>query len=100
MLLRLIDFVKVKGITTILTNLVPGDRLPEGTEVGVSSVMDTLIVLRDVEYGNDRTRLLFILKSRGMAHSREIREILFTGKGIDLGPPPSTQGTKSLASNR
>jgi len=100
MLLRLIDFVKVKGITTILTNLVPGDRLPEGTEVGVSSVMDTLIVLRDVEYGNDRTRVFFVLKSRGMAHSREIREILFTEKGIDLGPPPGTQAAKSLASNR
>jgi circadian clock protein KaiC len=88
MLLRLIDFLKVKGITTLLTNLVPADRMIEGSEIGVSSVMDTLVVLRDVEYSNDRTRFLFVLKSRGMAHSREIREILFTAKGIDLGPSP------------
>ncbi|MEX1139765.1 MAG: circadian clock protein KaiC [Bacteroidota bacterium] len=88
MLLRLIDFLKVQGITTILTSLVPGDRLLEGSEIGVSSVMDTLIVLRDVEYSNDRGRVLYILKSRGMPHGREIREILFTSKGIDLGASP------------
>jgi circadian clock protein KaiC len=88
MLLRLIDYLKVKGLTTILTNLVSGDRLSEGSEVGVSSVMDTLIVLRDIEYANDRTRVLFILKSRGMAHSRQFREIMITEKGFDLGPPP------------
>lgn len=69
--------------------LVPGDKLPEGTEVGVSSVMDTLIVLRDVERSHDRIRLLYVLKSRGMAHSREFREMLFTDKGIDLGPSPT-----------
>lgn len=88
MLLRLIDFLKAHTITTVLTNLVPGDKVPEGSEIGVSSVMDTLIVLRDVEHSNDRTRVLFVLKSRGMPHSREIREILFTNKGIDLGPSP------------
>ena len=88
MLLRLIDFLKVNGVTSILTNLVSGDTLSEGSEVGISSIMDTLVVLRDVEYINDRTRVLFILKSRGMAHSRQFREILFTDKGIDLGPPP------------
>ncbi|HEY6190993.1 MAG TPA: circadian clock protein KaiC [Bacteroidota bacterium] len=86
MLLRLIDYLKVNGVTTMLTNLVSGDRLSEGSEVGISSVMDTLIVLRDVENLNDRIRMLFVLKSRGMAHSRQLREILFTKKGIDLGP--------------
>jgi circadian clock protein KaiC len=88
MLLRLIDFLKVKGVTTILTNLVSGDRQSEGSEVGVSSVMDTLIVLRDVERVGDRIRVLYVLKSRGMAHSRQIRELVFTPKGVDLGPPP------------
>ena len=102
MLLRLIDFLKVKGVTTILTNLVSGDSLAEGSEVGVSSVMDTLVVLRDVEHVNDRIRVLFVLKSRGMAHSRQFREILFTNKGIDLGPAPTEvlrQGAVGSGSN-
>jgi circadian clock protein KaiC len=59
--------------------------------------MDTLVVLRDVEYVNDRSRVLFILKSRGMAHSRQIREILFTDKGIDLGPPPIEKLSQAAA---
>lgn len=88
MLLRLIDFLKVNGVTTVLTNLVSGNGGSEGSEVGISSIMDSLIVLRDIEYRQDRTRVLFVLKSRGMAHSRQFREILFTGRGIDLGPSP------------
>lgn len=88
MLLRLIDFLKVQGVTTVLTNLVSGSEVTGASEVGISSIMDTLIVLRDVEYGADRTRVLYILKSRGMAHAREFREILFTKSGIDLGPAP------------
>jgi circadian clock protein KaiC len=88
MLLRLIDFLKNNGVTTVLTNLIVATAYTEGSEVGISSIMDTLIVLRDVEFRNDRTRVLFILKSRGMDHSREIREILFSQKGIVLGPSP------------
>ena len=88
MLLRLIDFLKVNGVTTALTNLISGDSLSDGSEVGISSIMDTLVVLRDIEHEDNRTRVLIVLKSRGMAHSRQIREILFSNKGIDLGPPP------------
>jgi circadian clock protein KaiC len=102
MLLRLIDFLKVNGVTIILTNLISGDTLSEVSEVGISSIMDTLIVLRDIEYANDRTRVLFILKSRGMAHSRQFREILFTDKGIDLGLAPNDKLSHAAgsASNR
>jgi circadian clock protein KaiC len=100
MLLRLIDFLKVKGVTTLLTNLASGEKFSEGSEVGVSSVMDTLIVLRDVEHLNDRIRLLFVLKSRGMAHSRQLREILFTNKGIDLAPARTSQGGDSSGPGR
>ncbi|MGB2868595.1 MAG: circadian clock protein KaiC [Bacteroidota bacterium] len=88
MLLRLIDFLKVNCVTTVLTNLVSGDRISEGSEVGISSVMDTLIILRDIEQKNDRKRVLFVLKSRGMAHSRQMRELRFSEKGIDLVPLP------------
>lgn len=98
MLLRLIDFLKVNGVTIILTNLISGDTLSEVSEVGISSIMDTLIVLRDIEYANDRTRVLFVLKSRGMAHSRQFREVLFTDKGIDLGPAPNDKLSQAAGS--
>ncbi|MEX2089201.1 MAG: circadian clock protein KaiC [Bacteroidota bacterium] len=88
MLLRLIDFLKLQGVTTVLTNLLSAGEVTRASEVGISSIMDTLIVLRDVEYSTDRTRVLYVLKSRGMEHSREFREILFTKSGIDLGPAP------------
>lgn len=88
MLLRLIDFLKVNGVTALLTNLVSGVGVSLESEVGISSIMDTSIVLRDVENMNDRTRVLYVLKSRGMAHSRQIREILISDSGIDLGPSP------------
>jgi circadian clock protein KaiC len=84
MLLRLIDFLQVNGVTALLTNLTSGVAQTVESEVGISSIMDTLIVLRDVENMNDRTRVLYVSKSRGMAHSRQIREILITDRGIDL----------------
>lgn len=98
MLLRLIDFLKVNGVTALLTNLTSDLTLSKGSEVGISSIMDTLVVLRDVENMNDRTRALYVSKSRGMAHSREIREILITDSGIDLGPPPVENVSQDAAS--
>jgi circadian clock protein KaiC len=84
MLLRLIDFLKSSCITAMFVNLTSGGKEHESTEVGVSSIIDTWIVLRDIELGGERNRGLYIIKSRGMKHSNQIREFLITSKGIRL----------------
>jgi circadian clock protein KaiC len=84
MLLRLIDFLKAKGITAMFVNLAAGGTPIDTTEVGVSSLIDTWLVLRDMEAGGERNRGLYVVKSRGMQHSNQIREFLITSNGIDL----------------
>ncbi len=84
MLTRLIDFLKVHQISALMTNLVPGGRASENTGVDISSLIDTWVYLRDIELNGERNRGLYILKSRGMAHSNQIREFLLTDRGIDL----------------
>jgi circadian clock protein KaiC len=83
MLTRLIDYLKTKQITSMFTNLTRNEGL-ERTESEVSSIVDTWILLRDIELGGERNRGIYILKSRGMAHSNQIREFLITSKGIDI----------------
>ncbi len=83
-LLRLIDYLKGKGVTALMTNLTAGGASLEGTELGMSSLVDTWILLRDIELGGERNRGLYVLKSRGMAHSHQIREFLLTERGIEL----------------
>jgi circadian clock protein KaiC len=68
---------------TSLTSTAEGGAL-EQTEVGISSLMDSWLFLRDIEIGGERNRGLFILKSRGTAHSNQIREFLLTDQGVDL----------------
>jgi len=84
MLTRLIDFLKVQGITALLTNLISGEKAMETTDLKISSLVDTWLWLRDIELGGERNRALYILKSRGMAHSNQIREFVLTDRGIDL----------------
>lgn len=84
MLTRLVDFLKGQGITAMLTNLTGADGALEKTEVDISSVVDTWLLLRDIELGGERNRAIYILKSRGMAHSNQIREFLLTDHGIEL----------------
>ncbi|MHB8846296.1 MAG: circadian clock protein KaiC [Nitrospirota bacterium] len=84
MLMRMIDLLKSHDITTLCTSLTHGGDNLEQTEVAVTSLMDTWILVRDIEYNGERTRGLYVLKSRGMAHSNQIREFLITKKGIDL----------------
>jgi circadian clock protein KaiC len=84
MLLRLVDFLKKKKITAFFTSLtLAGDTL-ELTDVYISSLIDTWLLLRDIEIGGERNRGLFVLKSRGMAHSNQIREFTLTNHGIEL----------------
>ena len=84
MLLRLIDHLKSRGITAMLVNLTSGGHAMEATEVGISSLIDTWLVLRDIELGGERNRGLYVIKSRGMKHSNQIREFLITSDGIKL----------------
>ncbi len=83
MLTRLIDFLKMKQITTLFTNLSHQGSL-ESTDAGISSLMDTWISLRDIELNGERNRGIYLLKSRGMAHSNQIREFRISNRGIDL----------------
>ena len=83
-LTRLIDFLKVKQITALLTNLSHASNLLEQTDIAISSLMDTWLLLADVEMAGERNRSMYILKSRGMAHSNQVREFLLTDHGIDL----------------
>ncbi len=84
MLTRLIDFLKSKGITTLLTSLTGSESPLENSAVGISSMTDTWIMLRMIQTPTERNRLLYVLKSRGMAHSNQMREFNLTNKGIDV----------------
>ena len=86
MLMRLIDFLKEREITALLTSLTKGGVHLETTEEQISSLIDTWILLRDVEQSGERNRCLYILKSRGMAHSNQLREFVITSNGIRLLP--------------
>jgi circadian clock protein KaiC len=102
MLTRLIDFLKMNEITAIFTTLTAAGGPLEQSEVGISSLADTWLLLRDIEIGGERNRGLYILKSRGMAHSNQIREFLLTDRGIDLldvyvGPSGVLTGSARLA---
>ena len=84
MLLRLIDFLKMKGITAFFTSLTATSGEMEMTDVYISSLIDTWLLLRDIEIGGERNRGLYVLKSRGMSHSNQIREFKLTDHGIEL----------------
>jgi circadian clock protein KaiC len=84
MLLRLIDFLKARQITAMFVHLTSGGNAWEKTDVGVSSLIDTWILLRDIELAGERNRGIYVLKSRGMKHSNQIREFLITSDGIKL----------------
>ena len=93
MLVRLIDFLKTHGVTAMLVSLTPTLGEAEGT--GISSLIDTWVVLRSVEVGREYRRVLHVRKSRGMQHSNEGREFLITSKGIALaGASPHGKGAR------
>jgi circadian clock protein KaiC len=84
MLTRLVDFLKSRQVTGFFINLTSATMAKEVTDMGISSGMDTWMLLRDIEIGGERNRGLYVLKSRGMKHSNQIREFLITPNGIDL----------------
>jgi circadian clock protein KaiC len=87
MLMRLIDFLKTRQITGFFTALTAGrNKEVEETEVGISSLIDTWILARDEELNGERNRCIYVLKSRGMAHSNQVREFVMSNDGIRLLP--------------
>jgi circadian clock protein KaiC len=84
MLARLIDFMKVNHMTALFTSLTLDDKFPEGTDIGISSFMDTWLSLRNMEVNGERNRMLNVLKSRGMAHSNQLREFILSKRGLQL----------------
>jgi circadian clock protein KaiC len=88
-LMRLIDIMKNQQITSVFTSLTTEDYLADSakSEVGVSSLMDTWILIKNTEHNGERNRTMLILKSRGMAHSNQVREFIISSRGIDLIDP-------------
>src|SRR3954471_21778191 len=83
-LLRLVDFLKSREVTALFTSLTASGDEENETHLGVSSLMDTWLSLRNLESNGERNRGLYVLKSRGMSHSNQIRELLLTGQGVEL----------------
>lgn len=87
MLVRLIDTLKGRGVTILLNSLTHAGDALERTEIAVSSMVDTWLLLKQLESNGERNRCIYVLKSRGMAHSNQIREFSITQHGIDLIEP-------------
>jgi len=101
MLTRVVDFLKAQGVTTVVTALTSRPLIEE-TDAGISSMVDTWLLVRDTEVGGERNRLMHILKSRGMAHTNQLREFLLTNQGIELrevylGPEGVLSGSARLS---
>jgi circadian clock protein KaiC len=84
MLARLIDFMKLRQVTTLFTSLTEGGGAAERTDLGVSSLMDVWMLLGNLEANGERNRAIQIVKARGMAHSNQVREFVMTDRGIML----------------
>ena len=100
-LTRLVDYLKMQGITALLTSLTHGRTELEQTDVEISSIVDTWLLLVTLESSGERNRGLYVLKSRGMGHSNQIREFLLTDHGVELvdvyaGPSGVVTGSARL----
>ena len=82
--MRIVDFLKANQITALFTSLTSNESSLESSDVGISSLIDTWILLRDIELNGERNRGMYVLKSRGMANSNQIREFILTDHGVEL----------------
>lgn len=101
-LIRLIDFLKSRAITSFMTFLTENGGRLEATDIGISSIVDVWLMVRDIELSGERNRGLYVLKARGMSHSNQIREFLLTSDGIKLvdiylGPAGMLTGSARVA---
>jgi circadian clock protein KaiC len=84
MIIRLIDFCKMNSISAMFTSLTSGSSIETSTDVAISSLMDTWLLVRYLETNGERNRGIYVLKSRGMNHSNQIREFCLTDHGVEL----------------
>jgi circadian clock protein KaiC len=84
MVLRLVDFLKSRGVTALFTSLTHGNIEHAQSDVQVSSLMDAWLALYNRESNGEHNRQLHLLKSRGMAHSNQVREFLLSDNGVTL----------------
>jgi circadian clock protein KaiC len=92
MLTRLIDFLKTRNITALFTSLTSAGADIESTETMISSLMDTWVLVTGEAVDRKRRRFLYVLKSRGMAHSDDVRDFRFSDRGIDIQPMRTAGG--------
>ncbi len=102
MVTRLIDYLKAGQVTSLFTSLTESGHAPQSSEAAMSSLMDSWLLLQDMEGNGERNRVLYVLKARGMAHSNQIREFLISDRGIDLvdayiGPSGVLTGSARVA---
>ncbi len=87
MLARFVDYLKGENITTLCTAAITLESIKSNpSDEGISAMMDTWILVRDIEQNSERNRGIYVLKSRGMNHSTQVREFVITEKGISLLP--------------
>lgn len=84
MLVRLVDFLQNEQITVMFTALALKNTVNEQTDEGISSLVDAWLLIRDIEFNGERNRGIYVMKSRGMGHSNQVREFIITSKGLDL----------------
>jgi circadian clock protein KaiC len=102
MILRLVDFLKSRNVTTVFTSLTHGNIEQAMTDMQVSSLMDAWLLLYNRESNGEHNRQLYLIKSRGMAHSNQVREFVMTHDGIELrevyvGPEGVLTGSARIA---
>ena len=102
MVTRLIDYLKGGQTTSLFTSLTHGGHSLQQSEIVMSSLMDSWLLLQDLEGNGERNRVLYVLKARGIAHSNQVREFLISSRGIDLvdayiGPSGVLTGASRVA---
>jgi len=84
MLIRLIDFLQNEQITVLFTALTLNDLINDQTDEAISSLVDTWLLIRDIESNGERNRGMYVMKSRGMKHSNQVREFVISDNGLEL----------------
>ena len=84
MLVRLIDFLQQEQITVMFTALSLNTIINDQTDEGISSLVDTWLLVKDIEYNGERNRGMYVMKARGMEHSNQVREFVITSEGLNL----------------
>jgi len=101
MLTRFVDFLKTQDITVLFTAAITVGSIERNpSDEGISSMVDTWMMVQDIEVDGERTRSLCVMKSRGMAHSNEVKRFIISDKGIALGPVATDRVSTAVAFKR